>query len=776
MSRRGLTPRWIGLRGDTCAHRRYFLADDPFFIFFLSLVLLVNGRDYVFELAKSPDTLCEQLTGVPSGLSAGDVQDMCALAQHFSSVTPTSFRADYSSQVFGTKKPPSQKGSAGIATSDIYHTLCLSVPIETVLRHTEGAIKFFIIDIRPVAQYDAGHLTYAWHLDATNMVNHPEVFAEHVGELKTALEESLQHPCFLSSGEADDEQDLSMVVSHFLQQKQNYVSIVKGGFNALHARLESDGRVQEVLEGTAADRKFKPPTQQELDEADAAKKKAAASFSSGWASSMKKFGTALSESKKSASAAYKSTADKIALKLAESKKAAEEAKKAKAEEDAKKAKDEAPSPQADGSATKDGEQKPSFFSSWKEKSKALSESLSKVSLSANKGSGDQMYRGKERVMFSIDDDDDEDGDMHTPGMGGGADLDLAGAVVRQSSSNELFVNVAKAQVQPSVQHYFQCSEISTEGYLFPSHILLTSTHMIKLRDRSKARGEAVVLSRRELSRIQRITAKKKHPNIFTFLYDTEASSSSSVEAGAAVDAAGPAAEAKDASASSTEADAASANLQTSETPPSDPSSNPQLPSRAALVQELFMIPDCQTAKQAFKNVIAAIRPMPLPPTKDEGSSSPAAASADVAATGISGDSLSTDTAAAIPAAASPTSDLLGLSTETATPISAPVDLLGITAEATPAVASNDLLGLLSPDSAADAGADAGAAFSIDDDDDDDEEEEDTAASGDLLGLGIDTGTATAAATLPSTASGDLLGLGLDTPTQAATPTADLLGL
>lgn len=132
-----------------------------------------------------------------------------------------------------------------------------------------------------------------------------------------------------------------------------------------------------------------------------------------------------------------------------------------------------------------------------------------------------MGRHVARTMFSIDDDDDEDPDHHASGKGGGADLDLAGAVLRRSAAGEIFVSVSKAKKQAAIVHYFQCSEVGAEGYLFPSHLLLTQTHLIKLRDRNGKRGEAVVLSRRELSRIQRITAKKRHPNILTFVFDAE---------------------------------------------------------------------------------------------------------------------------------------------------------------------------------------------------------------------------------------------------------------
>ena len=47
--------------------------------------------------------------------------------------------------------------------------------------------------------------------------------------------------------------------------------------------------------------------------------------------------------------------------------------------------------------------------------------------------GEGLYRKDDRMMFSIDDDDDEDEDpdMHAGSKGGGADLDLAGAVVKR---------------------------------------------------------------------------------------------------------------------------------------------------------------------------------------------------------------------------------------------------------------------------------------------------------------------------------------------------------
>ena len=66
-------------------------------------------------------------------------------------------------------------------------------------------------------------------------------------------------------------------------------------------------------------------------------------------------------------------------------------------------------------------------------------------------------------------------------------------------------------------------QVSTEGYLFPSHLVLTATHIIKLRDRNPKLS--AVLSRRPLTTIAKITAKKKHPNLLTVVFESELASS-----------------------------------------------------------------------------------------------------------------------------------------------------------------------------------------------------------------------------------------------------------
>jgi len=448
----------------------YFMGEDQFFVFFLSLVMLINGKDYVVELSQNPETLASELESMPSGLEEGDIVDMCELAEHFSLTTPQSFRAQYSNKLFGTR---TQKSSV---EKNMLDDLCLSVPVETILRHTEGAIKFFVVDTRPLAQFDAGHLPYAWHLDASLMTDKPTMFADEVLKMEDALLESMQHPCFMSSGRDVEDQQLAMVIAHLLQKKHKYVSFVRGGFEALHTRLlkEGAGRLKEALAGHSEERKLE--LKDEVEEpvrlspspvADAKPKES-------------KWGLKFSGLKTGLRSYAAKTSEKVATASASAKQ------------------------------------------SILEKSSQIAAKTTEMAQRFNKDpNGKALYRGSDRgssELFSIDGDDDGISDPHSSGKGGGADLDLGGAIVN-SSGPDVMVHINKLTKQSRIKYVFKCSEVSTEGYLFPSHVVLTSSHILKLRDKNAEK--AVLLSRRPLLQITKITAKKKHPNLLTFVFEVD---------------------------------------------------------------------------------------------------------------------------------------------------------------------------------------------------------------------------------------------------------------
>jgi hypothetical protein len=157
--------------------------------------------------------------------------------------------------------------------------------------------------------------------------------------------------------------------------------------------------------------------------------------------------------------------------------------------------------------------------------------LRERALAKKEGQEGTMYRAKEvKAMFSIDDEGDEDltdlgeaASQHKQGRGGGAYLDLAGAILRKTTKGQITVDIDLIRDQPAIKHAFMCNEVLADGYMYPSHLALTTSHLIKLRELKAGRGEAVVLARHPLRTIMKITSKKRHPNLLTFVYEDDGS-------------------------------------------------------------------------------------------------------------------------------------------------------------------------------------------------------------------------------------------------------------
>lgn len=56
------------------------------------------------------------------------------------------------------------------------------------------------------------------------------------------------------------------------------------------------------------------------------------------------------------------------------------------------------------------------------------------------------------------------------------------------------------------------------GFMPKSHLIITDSHLIVLREITHQKGNAEVIVRRPLSAIVKITAKKRHPELITFKY------------------------------------------------------------------------------------------------------------------------------------------------------------------------------------------------------------------------------------------------------------------
>lgn len=132
---------------------------------------------------------------------------------------------------------------------DLTRHLCLPILASEIFISYESthipalASGYFLVDCRPAKQYNAGHLAQAFHLDSILMLKEPSDFALHVNGLlevqkqMTTTDHMRKHLCFIGSGFEKHDCYVNMVVASFLQKGLDHVSIVHGGFDAIHRYL-----------------------------------------------------------------------------------------------------------------------------------------------------------------------------------------------------------------------------------------------------------------------------------------------------------------------------------------------------------------------------------------------------------------------------------------------------------------------------------------------------------------------------------------------------------
>lgn len=191
---------------------------------------------------EDKETIIQFLSVMPCELEADDVIDFCSLAQYYSTRTPTSFKTEMLNTLFGTQTAVNDKVM-------VSHALCLPVSVHELIenasgdgRNIEGGVRFFLVDCRPVEHYNWGHLPTAFHLDSNLMLTEPASFQTAVQGLMRAQLMAIEansnaggeHLCFLGSGKMEEDQYTHMVVASFLQKGTQYVSILTGGYAAIH--------------------------------------------------------------------------------------------------------------------------------------------------------------------------------------------------------------------------------------------------------------------------------------------------------------------------------------------------------------------------------------------------------------------------------------------------------------------------------------------------------------------------------------------------------------
>lgn len=431
----------------------YFQRSDQFFIFFLCLIMIINAREQLLQMKNEDRSeIIEILSAMPSFLEANDVSDFCSLAHYYSLKTPQSIREDVLEVLF------SETG-VDINSKLFSQALCLPVAINELIESATSdvvdgnSVKFFLVDCRPAEQYNAGHLSTAFHLDCNLMLQEPAAFNTAVQGLLNAQRQALaagslaagEHLCFVGSGRTEEDSYAHMVVASFLKRNTKHVSMLDGGFVAIHDY-------------------FGPYMMDCLEEHNPNKCLVCAPSNNNdgievqTASKVKDINTPAKQLFSKLSLAMRAKGQEVKGKLIEY------------------------IVNPNSTQNTNGE--------W------------------HVSSGDrkeQRYRNVPPV-FSINDEDDD------------PRSESSRRDIPDSNSLEEIVELNVFLKEHHIVDNFSCQEVLLDGYMHDSYLVVTETHLVVLRELPNKRGYVKVMSRRPLSTIVKITAKKRHPELITFKY------------------------------------------------------------------------------------------------------------------------------------------------------------------------------------------------------------------------------------------------------------------
>lgn len=115
----------------------------------------MNRREEIISMRRDDKTsIVKFLSNMPCELESDDVIDFCSLAQYYSTRTPSSFKVEMLNTLFGTQTNIEE-------TIVVSQALCLPVSVYELIenssdRKSNSAVRFFLVDCRPVEQYNWG--------------------------------------------------------------------------------------------------------------------------------------------------------------------------------------------------------------------------------------------------------------------------------------------------------------------------------------------------------------------------------------------------------------------------------------------------------------------------------------------------------------------------------------------------------------------------------------------------------------------------------------------
>ncbi|XP_023414816.1 TBC1 domain family member 23 isoform X3 [Loxodonta africana] len=413
----------------------YLQQADPFFIYFLMLIILVNAKEVILaQESDSKEEIIQFLENTPSSLNLEDTEDLFSLAQYYCSKTPASFRKDnhhlFGSTLLGIKDDD----------ADLSQALCLAVSVSEILQANQ----------------------------LQGMLQNPSEFAQSVKSLLEAQKQSIEsgsiaggeHLCFLGSGREEEDMYMNMVLAHFLQKNKEYVSIASGGFMALQQHL-ADINVEGPENGYGHWIASTSGSRSSISSVDGESSNGA--NDRGMKSLVNKMTVALKT--KSVNVREK------VISFIEN--------------------------------TSTPVDRMSFSLPWPDRT------CTERHVSSSDRVG-KPYRGVKPV-FSIGDEEEYDTD------------EIDSSSMSDDDRKEV-VNIQTWINKPDIKHHFPCKEVKENGHMFPSHLLVTATHMYCLREILSRKGLAYIQSRQALNSVVKITSKKKHPELITFKYGNSSAS------------------------------------------------------------------------------------------------------------------------------------------------------------------------------------------------------------------------------------------------------------
>lgn len=564
----------------------HFKMADPFLIFFAAIVMVVNASD---ELKKSNLVQADMLNALkkmPSLLEEDDVEDLYYLvSNHYTSTTPRSIRAyshlffmdTFGATYMGGSESPELDGSSSMidlktsrltSSLDLSQYLCLPIvpaeifALDTAARRaspinesspTHSAsqqsddspsttaqsdavlnqtLRYFLVDCRPAEQYNAGHLTKAFHLDCSLMLREPSSFATAVQALLEIQRQVVasksstggQHLCFIGSGQDEEDRYVNMVVASFLQRYQKYVSIVVGGFDAIHDYVKSKTELKDSFDTYIVDHNeelckaccSRSPEAFERFKANAAAAAAAAAATANKSQQGNRFGLGSSQSLFASTTSFLMGGERSAASAL--------------------SKFTASNPQATATAQQLAQSGVSMFdkftTAFVSKSSVIKERLVETLNNTALPTANTLSAAGSQGHRSHVSSQDRLGPRYTGASSRYHELEPdkqrpSGLLSRQRSAEgsgtELEegpcqeIQIEQWQRENEIMALYKCAQI--KGALqYPGYIGLNRTHLWILREIPHNKGFASIAAKRPLDMIVQVTSKRRQPDLIIFRY------------------------------------------------------------------------------------------------------------------------------------------------------------------------------------------------------------------------------------------------------------------